>query len=263
MENILSNKYYNESSVFLPENLLREARRQKNKKDCNVSAVCLLDPDGDLADYLLRKGKATRNNCWACYHSVLYTFRLGNQDIGIIPCIVGSSYAVLVAEQLFVSGCKLLISVTSAGIISQSNNNNRFALITSSVRDEGTSYHYLPPEKPALINQDLFEMLNSVEENSDCPYFNGTSWTTDAPFRETPTAILEMKAKNIACVEMEASALYALSEVKQYNILCFAHLTNSMAQQKGDFEKGEEFGSIDTLNLISYVLKFRFKNILV
>ena len=263
METILSNKYYNESSVFLPENLLREARRQKNKPDCDIPAVCLLDPDGDLTDYLLRKNLATKNNYWACYHSVLYTFRLGNQDVGIIPCIVGSSYVVLVAEQLFVSGCKLLISVTSAGIINQPDNSKRFALITSAVRDEGTSYHYLPPEKPALINQGLFEMLNSVEENSDCPYFNGTSWTTDAPFRETSSAILEMKRKNITCVEMEASALYALSEVKQYNILCFAHLTNSMAQQEGDFEKGEEFGSIDTLNLISYVLKFRFENILI
>lgn len=263
MKTILSDKFYNESSVFIPENLLREARRQKNKPDCNIPAVCLLDPDGDLADYLLRKNLATRNNCWACYHSVLYTFRLGNQDIGIIPCIVGSSYAVLVAEQLFVSGCKLLISITSAGIISQPDNNKRFALITSSIRDEGTSYHYLPPEKPAQINRHLFEMLNSEEEYSDCPYFNGTSWTTDAPFRETPSAISEMKKKNITCVEMEAAALYALSEVKQYNILCFAHLTNSMAQTEGDFEKGEEFGSIDTLNLVSYVLKFRFENILV
>ena len=254
MKNILSNKYYNESSVFLPENMLREARRQKNKKDCNVPTVCLLDPDGDLADYLLRRGMATRNSCWACYHSVLYNFRLGNQEVGIIPCIVGSSYAVLVAEQLFVSGCKLLISVTSAGIISQPDNNKRFALITSSIRDEGTSYHYLPPEKPALINQQLFEVLNSEEENQNCHYFNGTSWTTDAPFRETSSVISEMKKNNITCVEMEAAALYALSEVKQYDILCFAHLTNSMAQTEGDFEKGEEFGSIDTLNLVSYVL---------
>lgn len=256
---IFSNKYYNEPSVFLPENLLREARRQKNKQDCKVPEVCLLDPDGDLADYLLRKNWATKNDCWACYHSNLYTFRLGKKDIGIIPCIVGSSYAVLVAEQLFVSGCKLLISVTSAGIINQPDNRKRFSLITSSVRDEGTSYHYLPPEKAAVINQNLFEILNSVEENEDCPYFNGTSWTTDAPFRETAPAILEMKAKNITCVEMEAAALYALSEVKQYHIICFAHLTNSMAQTKGDFEKGEEFGSIDTLNLISYVLQFQFE----
>jgi uridine phosphorylase len=254
MKNILSNKYYNEQSVFLPENLLREARRQKNKQECNVPAVCLLDPDGDLAEYLLKNNLASKNNCWACYHSTLYDFNLGSNSMGIIPCIVGSSYAVLVAEQLFVSGCKLLISITSAGIINKPNNEKRFALITSSIRDEGTSYHYLPPGKPSSIDQDLFKVLNSGDPNSDCPYFNGTSWTTDAPFRETPSAISEMKENNITCVEMEASALYALSEVKSYSIICFAHLTNSMAQTEGDFEKGEESGSLDTLNLISYVL---------
>ena len=72
-----------------------------------------------------------------------------------------------------------------------------------------------------------------------------------------------MKKRNVTCVEMEAAALYALSEVKQYNILCFAHLTNSMAQTEGDFEKGEEFGSIDTLNLVSHILKFQIENILI
>ena len=51
-----------------------------------------------------------------------------------------------------------------------------------------------------------------------------------------------------------AAALYALAKAKNYNIICFAHLTNSMAQNEGDFEKGEEFGIIDTLALISYLL---------
>jgi len=254
MKNILSNKYYNEQSVFLPENLLREARRQKNKQECNVPTVCLLDPDGDLAEYLIKNTLASKNACWACYHSTLYNFNLDGNSIGIIPCIVGSSYAVLVAEQLFVSGCKLLISVTSAGIINNPDNKKKFALITSAVRDEGTSYHYLSPEKPAVLNDQLAHLLNSNSSNKDLPFFNAESWTTDAPYRETQSAIDAMKKTNITCVEMEASALYALSEVKNYRIVCFAHLTNSMAQTEGDFEKGEESGSLDTLNLVSYVL---------
>ena len=257
MGNILSNKYYDEQSVFLPENLLREARRQKNKQECNVPAVCVLDPDGDLAEYLTKNSLASKNTCWACYHSVLYDFNLDGKQIGIIPCIVGSSYAVLVAEQLFVSGCKLLISVTSAGIINKSDNKKKFALITSAVRDEGTSFHYLSPEKPALLNDRLAQILNSNNSNKDLPFFNAESWTTDAPYRETQSAIDTMKRSNITCVEMEASALYALSEVKNYNIICFAHLTNSMAQSVGDFEKGEESGSLDTLKLISYVLSMQ------
>jgi len=255
MSEILLNKYYNEQSVFLPENLLREARRQKKKEECNVPAICVLDPDGDLADYLIKNGKATKNECWACYHSLLYTFKLNDIEIGIIPCIVGSSYAVLVAEQLFVSGCSLLISVTSAGIISQPDNSKRFALITNAVRDEGTSYHYLPPDKASELDKELLQKLSASLNQKDCPFFKASSWTTDAPYRETQTAIKNMKEQNIVCVEMEAAALYALSAVKHYNILCFAHLTNSMAQFEGDFEKGEELGSIDTMALLSYLLK--------
>jgi uridine phosphorylase len=252
---ILDNKFYKEESVFKPDNLLREARRQKDIPDCKVPAICLLDPDGDLLDYLLRTNQATLNRCWACYHSTLYEYDLDGLTIGIIPCIVGSSYAVLVAEQLFVSGCKLLLSVTSAGIINNIISNKRFALITSAIRDEGTSYHYMPAEIPAELNPHLLELLGQYSDKADCPWFNGTSWTTDAPYRETQSAIDFMKMRDVACVEMEASALYALAAVKNYSIICFAHLTNSMAQSEGDFEKGEEFGSLDTLLLVSFLLK--------
>ncbi|MEO6844881.1 MAG: nucleoside phosphorylase [Ginsengibacter sp.] len=254
MDTILNQKYYNEPSVFLPENLLREARRQKNIKDCDVPSICVLDPDGDLADYLIKNNLAVKNDCWACYHSTMYEYNFDGHPLGIIPCIVGSSYAVLVAEQLFVSGCKLLISITSAGIISELKNNKHFALITSSIRDEGTSYHYLPVNESAILNKQLFEILNRYDTNENCPYFHGISWTTDAPYRETQSAIDAMKKQNITCVEMEAAALYALSAFKNYRIICFAHLTNSMAQAEGDFEKGEEFGSLDSLNLIRFVL---------
>lgn len=100
--------------------------------------------------------------------SIMYEYNLDGHTLGIIPCIVGSSYAVLVAEQLFVSGCKLLISITSAGIISELKNNKRFALITSSIRDEGTSYHNLPANKPVVLNKQFFENLNSYNKNENC-----------------------------------------------------------------------------------------------
>lgn len=110
---ILENKHFNQPSVFQPQNLLREARRQKQIPNCNIPAICVLDPDGDLADYLLETGKAKKNECRACYHSHLNTFRIADTEIAIIPCIIGSSYTVLVSEQLFASGCEFLISITS------------------------------------------------------------------------------------------------------------------------------------------------------
>ncbi len=254
---ILKNKYYQEPSVFLPENLLREARRQRNIPDCMVPEICLLDPDGDLTNYLIDKGEAEKNQCWACYHSVMYHFNLNGKQIGIVPCIVGASYAVLVAEQLFSSGCKLLISVTSAGIIDPGEHTKRFALITEAVRDEGTSYHYLPADSLAKIRESLRSELTPISNPDSIPWFPAKSWTTDAPYRETKTAIDSMRGQNVCCVEMEASALYAYALAREKDIICFAHLTNTMAQSEGDFEKGEHFGSIATLNLINTVLKCR------
>lgn len=251
---LLLNKDFSSPSLFLPENLLREARRQKSIPDCKVPEICVLDPDGDLAEFLVKTGKASLNECWACYHSKMYSFKLDDFVIGIIPCIVGASYAVLVTEQLFVSGCKYLISITSAGIINHPVVNKRFALITEAIRDEGTSYHYLTPALTVKISQTYHILLDSLAEEN-CPFFEAKSWTTDAPYRETQTAISAMEKTNVCCVEMEAAALYAFAEAKQKNVICLAHLTNTMAQAEGDFEKGQHFGSIDTLNLLSYLLK--------
>lgn len=251
---ILANKYYNEASIFHPENLLREARRQKNIPECPIPEVCVLDPDGDLVRYLKRNGKAEKNECWACYHSDLYTYELNGRQIGIIPCAVGSSYAVLVAEQLFVSGCSLLISVTSAGIVMEDPAPKRFALISEAIRDEGTSYHYLPPDRPSRVPESLLKQLRSGLKMDELPFFVAKSWTTDAPYRETQSAINKMRESQVDCVEMEAAALYAFAEKSQQDVICFAHLTNSMAQDEGDFEKGEEFGSLKTIDLISKTL---------
>jgi uridine phosphorylase len=252
---LLANKAYDEPSVFRPENLLREARRQKAIPNCLVPSLVMLDPDGDLADYLSTQNRAVENECWACYHSVMYTFRLNGKELGIVPNIVGASYAVLVAEQLFASGCELLISVTSAGIITEPSVPRRFALLTEAVRDEGASYHYLPAGAPARLAPGLLRRLSQKNCAGELPWFTAKSWTTDAPYRETPTAIAAMQKEQIICVEMEAAALYAFAEARSKAVVCFAHLTNTMAQQEGDFEKGEAFGSLDTLALIGKVLE--------
>ena len=173
---------------------------------------------------------------------------------GIIGCAVGSSYAVLVAEQLFVSGCKLLISITSAGIINQQEG-IEFILITESLRDEGTSFHYIPAEAKAEIDMDLMKELNPLFTHSDLFIAKGTSWTTDAPYRETQSSINYAKSLGITAVEMEAAALYAFAKAKAKSVICFAHLTNTMAQQHGDFEKGEENGSTKALKLIYETVK--------
>ncbi|MBC8153023.1 MAG: nucleoside phosphorylase [Bacteroidetes bacterium] len=246
------NKNYAEASVFTPQNLLREARRQKTIPEGNVPAICLLDPDGDIVDYLLRSGQASLCPYWACYHTHLYEFTLDSQHYGIIGNAVGASFAVLLAEQLFGSGCQLLISITSAGIINPPAAGSNFVLIDESLRDEGTSIHYLPPDQPAQLSPALRILLAASFQETSLSVELGRSWTTDAPYRETPTAISHAQSQGVTCVEMEAAALYAFAEAKGQKVVCYAHLTNTMAQTGEDFEKGLENGSVASLSLLTH-----------
>jgi uridine phosphorylase len=123
-------------------------------------------------------------------------------------------------------------------------------LIEQALRDEGTSYHYLPPSCYSYLNSALKEMMCLAWDHTHVPLYAGASWTTDAPFRETEATIAVYREQGILTVEMEAAALYALAQAKQYEIICFAHVTNQMGQTEGDFEKGEASGSRTALHII-------------
>jgi uridine phosphorylase len=252
---ILTNKVHNAPSIFTAENLLREARRQKSLSQGNVPAICILDPDGDIAHHLISTEQAAVDPIWACYHTKLYTFTRGEIAFGIIPHVVGASFAVLVAEELFASGCKLLISITSAGQIVPVAQPPYFVLIERALRDEGTSYHYLPPAPYSAINPALLTCLGDAFDTAAVRVLRGPTWTTDAPFRETLEAIEYARSEGILGVEMEAAALYAFALVKAKDVVCFAHITNQMAQIEGDFEKGTDQGSHDALTVISATAK--------
>jgi uridine phosphorylase len=248
---ILDEKHYGEASAFTPENLLREARRQKAIPEARVPAVCVLDPDGDIVRYLKHSGRARRDEAWACcYHSELYRAREADVELGVVPCAVGASYAVLIAEQLFASGCRLLISVTSAGRLLELRPPPYFVLIERALRDEGTSYHYEPPAEFSHASAQLLAALAGAFACLNIAVERGATWTTDAPFRETEHAIAAMKSKGLFAVEMEAAALYAFSSARDKPVICFAHVTNEMARSEGDFEKGEAGGAVEALRII-------------
>jgi hypothetical protein len=154
---ILDNKDPDASSVFEPAALLREARRQKGLSLAEVPELCILDPDGDIVRRLRNSGQAKLSDRWPCYHTDLYEFALAAKTAGIIGCAVGPPFAVLVAEELLACGCRLLISVTSAGQINPVGNPPYFLIIDRALRDEGTSYHYAAPNTfaeadPSIVN---------------------------------------------------------------------------------------------------------------
>ncbi len=254
---IVADKDYAAESVFEAANLLREARRQKSLPDLEVPAICLLDPDGDIMRALHRGSRATPSPGWACYHTELFEFEHLGVRFGIIGCAVGASFAVLLAEELFASGCQFLISVTSAGQIAPPPEHRGgppyFVVIDRALRDEGTSYHYLPPGDFAEADRALVEAATAAARAAGLRVYRGASWTTDAPFRETAAAIERVRARGILAVEMEAAALYAFAAARGRPVLCLAHVTNQMAVETGDFEKGEADGAAASLAVVAAI----------
>ncbi len=247
---ILRGKRYESPSAFTPESLLREARRQKSAAVRAVPEVCLLDPDGDIVRELRADGRARLHEGWVCYHTELWVFEEDGQALGVVGCAVGASFAVLVAEELFASGCRLLVSVTSSGQLVPARQPPYFVLIDRALRDEGTSYHYLPPSTYSDAPEHLIEALEGAFEKLDFPVLKGATWTTDAPFRETEQAIESMRGRGLLAVEMEAAALYAFARARSKPLICFAHVTNQMGQIEGDFEKGRANGTEDALRVV-------------
>jgi uridine phosphorylase len=248
---ILAQKHYTEPSAFTLENLLREARRQKQIANSSIPEICVLDPDGDNVRSLLARGEARLEMGWACYHTKLYAFSHGGIKFGIVGRAVGAPYAALIAEQMFASCCKLLISVTSSGQLVPVRLPPCFIMIERALRDEGTSYHYMAASDYSHADAGLIAALDGAFREFPVPVLIGATWTTDAPFRETQSAIDAMSERNLMAVEMEAAALYAFAQVREKPVLCFAHVTNQMGRVDGDFEKGEADGSRDALALIA------------
>lgn len=248
---LLSRTDHAEPSVFLPAVMLRESRKQKNLIEGAVPEICVLDPDGDLVDYVRAAHAARRCPHWACFHTDLWEWESGGGRFGIVGRAVGASFAVLIAEQLFVSGCKLLISIASAGEIAEGLPKPSYMVIERALRDEGTSYHYLPAEPFIAADARLLDLVADVAASTNIPLGRGASWTTDAPFRETAASIAERRAQGIHTVEMEAAALLAFAKAKAAPVICIAHITNAMGQSEGDFAKGEDCGAKAALLLVA------------
>jgi uridine phosphorylase len=238
-------------SIFRPESLLREARRQKGLSGGKVAPICVLDPDGDMVAHVRRHHAAQASEHWACYHTRMWEWTADGVRYGIVGHAVGASFAVLVAEQLFASGCELLISVASAGQITDVGPPPYYVLIDRALRDEGTSYHYLPAAAYVEADAGLVATVSDALAQDRCNVRTGATWTTDAPFRETSETIKARRDAGILVVEMEAAALYAFASARARPVICLAHVSNQLGCVEGDFEKGHGNGAGSSMELVT------------
>ncbi len=137
----------------------------------------VLEFDGDLTDWLVATGRAKRWSPWACFHTSMETVEVDGDTIGVIARTIGGPYAVLVAEQLAASGARVILGLTSAGQVSPGLRIPSLVLPTKALRDEGTSYHYLPAAETVDGDAGLTAVLQEELFGLGLPVVAGTVWT--------------------------------------------------------------------------------------
>ena len=227
-----------ERALFRPENLLQRAAAMMGKEQGTIPACCVLDFDGELATVAKEHFRAVPCPTWPCFHTALLCLSRDQFPMGLIAGTVGAPFAVLVAEQLISLGCKHIVGYSSSGAVADWLRLPCLVVPDRALRDEGTSYHYLPPATWIEPRGSLGTILARRAAECGLPVHRGPTWTTDAPYRQTPVQIERHRAAGVLTVEMEAAALMALSHVTGAEIASLLHVTNTFATATSDFAKG-------------------------
>lgn len=160
-------------------------------------------------NYFVRKYKPKKSYLYSLLTIYLY------KDIGFVKMpSIGASSAAAILEELIALGGKEFLNIGTAGGLQEEG----FFLCEKALRDEGTSYHYLPPGDFVHPDKKLTEKLAKHLKNNNISFLRGTTWTIDAPYRETRAEVEYYSKKGISTVEMEASALFAVAQYRKVKI---------------------------------------------
>lgn len=160
------------------------------------------------------------------------------KDIGIIKIRgIGSPNAVIVMEELIALGGKNFLNIGTAGGLKKRG----IFLSTKSLRDEGTSYHYVSKGQFSYPNKELTKELANYLKKHKIEFEEGVNWTIDACYRETKTEILHYKKQGISTVDMEASALFALAKYRKVKIASAFIVSDTLLDKREKFYDKQDF----------------------
>jgi uridine phosphorylase len=150
----------------------------------------------------------------------IYKINFNGVNICLAYALLGGPNAAVI-EELVAMGCKKFLLVGSGGELNKEIARGKIIIISSAVRDEGTSYHYIKPSREIGIDPTIVGNIEYYFEKNKIPYITGKTWTTDAFYRETKNKYELRKSEGCICVEMECAGFAA---VAQYNNAAFAQI---------------------------------------
>lgn len=195
-----------QKALFSPMDYISAVYRSKQK----LPEKWILIFNKDLEKQIVRKYNLKKQRGHSLWGNVYIHGNIGFIRFGG----VGSPHAVSVIEEIIVLGGKEFIIIGEAGGL----DNIGVFLCDRAIRDEGTSHHYVRDEKYAYPSKLLMQRLEKTMKNMKIDFEKATTWTIDAPYRETKAEADHYRNEGVKTVEMEASALFSVAKIRKVKI---------------------------------------------
>lgn len=141
---------------------------------------------------------------------------------------VGAAAAVQIMDYLIGHGVRKIIAAGSCGVLVPMEE-NEFLIPVEALRDEGTSYHYLPPSRTVRADMEAVEAIERAFDRCGVRYQRCKTWSTDGFFRETKDMVEYRKEEGCTVVEMECAALMACTRFRGVRFGQFLYTADTLA----------------------------------
>lgn len=158
----------------------------------------------------------------------IYRIEYKENKYAIFMMSVGAPAAATCIEDIHAMGCNKFIVFGNCGVLDKNIEDLAIIIPTNAIRDEGLSSHYLEYNKTIKLNEKYGSLLKDILNQKNYSFIEGTTWTTDAFYRETKDKVADMKSLGAICVEMEAAALQAVCDFRNIDLITFFYAADNL-----------------------------------
>jgi uridine phosphorylase len=160
---------------------------------------------------------------------------------------VGGPLAAGWLEEAIAMGVRTVAACGGAGSLTPDLTLGQVIVPSAAVRDEGTSYHYLPPSREVLVDPRSVACVKSVLRERKVPYVVGKTWTTDAIYRETRGRASRRRDEGCIAVDMEAASLLAVARFREVQLAYLLYAGDSLAGEEWDNRSWQQHSGREAL----------------
>jgi uridine phosphorylase len=189
-------------------------------KPRDVPVHCIISFFREVNEKIIaeKQAKVAALNRWEDGSHPIYEIEHCGKRLAFFHPGIGGPLAAGLLEEAIALGCRKFVVIGGAGVLIKDVRVGKLLVVSSAVRDEGVSYHYLPPDREVTASPEALQAIERTLVNQGIPFQNVKTWTTDAPYRETQAVIDTRIAEGCLTVEMETASLFSVARFRNVSL---------------------------------------------